>query len=141
MDTLWKQCVDILVDVLGTVLMTLLCIGVRYVIAWIKSRTHSETLNTALKELEDVVIEGIYFTEQTAVRELKATGNWNVTTQQEVLKECQAYIESTLSKKATNFLTNNLTADQLSDLITNKIESALGRIHAAEPGGKDGTTM
>lgn len=130
MDAVWKQCFEIIVDVLGSVLMTLLCIGVRYVIGWVKNRSHSEALNSALEELEKVVLEGIYFTEQTAVRELKATGNWNLTTQQEVLKECQAYIETTLSKKATEFLTNNLTADQLSDLITNKIESALGQLHA-----------
>lgn len=130
MNAVWKQCFEIIVDVLGSVLMTLLCIGVRYVIGWVKNRSHSEALNSALEELEKVVLEGIYFTEQTAVRELKATGNWNLTTQQEVLKECQAYIETTLSKKATEFLTNNLTADQLSDLITNKIESALGQLHS-----------
>ena len=71
-----------LLDVLGAILLGLLCGVVRYSIAWIKGRVNNDKLQAALDELGSAVLDGVYFTEQTIVKTLKEENGWTAEAKQ-----------------------------------------------------------
>lgn len=117
-----------LVDVASTVLITLLCWAVRQGINWLTTKIENERLKTALQELESVVIDGIYYMEQTVVKYNKEYEHWDTQTQKEVLDNCKQYVLNTLSEKCKQALTEENKA-RLESLIVSKIEAELGRLH------------
>lgn len=124
----WEKVLSMLIEGLGSLMFALLCIGMKYLITLLKNRIKNEKAKQLLDEIQQAVLDGIYFTEQTAVKELKENGKWNSTTQQEVLKQCADYVENVLSAEAIEFLSDN--QDTIQQLITQKIEAKLGKLHA-----------
>lgn len=128
MQTVSKQILDLLVELLSSVLVTLLCIGARHAISWLKAKANSTKINAALDELERAVIDGIYFAEQTLVREYKEHDGWTPEAQAEAKQACVDFVENLLTPAASSVIAQ--TEDELRRIIDEKIESKLGQIHA-----------
>lgn len=130
MDIILNEFLATLVSIAGTALATLACVGIGYLINWIKTKTESEKIKQMLDDLEATVTDGINFVEQTAVKEFKASGTWNSKTQEKVLQLCANYIEKNLAPQTLEFLT--VDKDDLRDYLIEQIEAKLGKIHTAK---------
>lgn len=114
---------DIIIDILATALAVAALALIRSGVAWISAKTKSEKIQLALQEFQTVLEDGIGYVEQTFVRLTKQDGTWNEATQREALESCIEYIQSNLSQKAYELLTED-KAD-IEDWITAKIEAYL----------------
>ena len=65
--------------------------------------------------------DGVGFIEQTFVRLAKEGGTWNTTTQREALEDCIKYIQSNLTQKTLDILTED--KEDIEDWIEAKIEA------------------
>lgn len=122
-----------LIELAGTILVSLSCISVRYLISWLKSKTENEILKNSLDELDEAIETGIWFVEQTSVKTYKETNNWNAHTQELVLKECIEYVNSRLSDRTLGYLNKN--QETINQQIEAAIESRLGQLHYLEKRG------
>ena len=114
---------DIIIDIIATSLAIAALALIRSGVAWLSAKTKSEKIQLALQEFQTVLEDGIGYVEQTFVRLTKEDGTWNEATQREALEACIDYIQSNLSQKAYELLTED-KAD-IEDWITAKIESYL----------------
>lgn len=128
MDTILKQVVDVVLNLAGTVLATLVCVGTSYLISWLKSKCKSDKADQAWSDIEVAVTEGIYFTEQTLVKQLKESDKWDADAQKNVLEQCVSYVLEHLTDTASKYLPENEA--ELRKVITEKIESKLGELHS-----------
>ena len=114
---------DIIIDIIATALAVAALALIRSGIAWIGAKTKSEKIQLALQEFQTVLEDGIGDVEQTFVRTAKAEGVWDAATQQEALETCIDYIQSNLTQKAYEILTED--KEDIEDWIIAKIESHL----------------
>lgn len=114
---------DIIIDIIATSLAIAALALIRSGVAWLSAKTKSEKIQLALQEFQTVLEDGIGYVEQTFVRLTKEDGTWNEATQREALEACLDYIQSNLSQKTYELLTEDKT--DIEDWITAKIESYL----------------
>lgn len=127
MEFILKEILDFLVDIAGTVFVSLACVGLSYAVSWVKIKIKSDKLKDALSELEIAIVDGIYYVEQTLVKRFKASDEWDEIAQEEALNECYSYVCSSLSDATKQLLSNE---DEIKSMIIRKIESKLGMLHA-----------
>lgn len=127
METLSNQLFEIAIKILSSVLVTLICIGTRYAISWLKTKANSEKMQTALFELEKAVAAGIFFVEQTIVSTSKKRGTWDDAAKAEAKSACVQYVRNVLSPSTCKAISG--TGDELAKLISDMIESKIGQIH------------
>lgn len=128
MEPILTQFWSVVIDIIGTVLAMLVCIGVSYLISWIKTKVRNEKTIAALSELEKAVIDGVHFTEQTLVRHYKESDSWDSDAMNEALEECGDFVMSNLTAPTISWLASD--EYELRNLVTQKIEAKLGEMHS-----------
>lgn len=128
----WTELSDFLVKVVSTIVLTLICWAIKNGIAWLQAKTKNVKVKAALDELERVVIDGIFYMEQTTVKAFKENGCWNEGTQAQVLAGCRSYVLNTLTEEAKLLLTED-NKTSIEELVRTKIEAQLGMIHEGKP--------
>lgn len=129
MDEVITTMSDFLVDIAATILISIICLVIKELTIWIKSKIKNEHCKNAISELERTVTDGIHFIEQTLVSHYKANGTWNEASKKQARDECLAYIEHTLTEQTKKYLTED-TKTTLESLILGKVEAELGKIHS-----------
>ena len=124
-----KQVLDIVINLLGSLLLGLCCGVLRWALAWISSKVKSDKVQKLIAELEKAVMDGVFFTEQTVVKVFKENGSWNDEAKEEARQACMNYITSNLSLQSLESLQELFDTDDLTDIVADKIESALGKLH------------
>lgn len=112
---------DALVQVAATALSAMLIVLLRYGISYLKAKTQSTKIRTALDELEKVIADGVAFTEQTLVSSFKENDSWTKEAQHECLLECVKYVTSNLTEETTSLLLAN--ESDIDSWVTAKIEA------------------
>ena len=115
------QIIAIITEILAMALATALICLIRSGIARFISKCTSEKTQLALQEFQTVLEDGVGFIEQTFVRLAKEGGTWNTTTQREALEDCIKYIQSNLTQKTLDILTED--KEDIEDWIEAKIEA------------------
>lgn len=118
-----KTVLDVLVEIIVTVLSAFLIALFKQGIVYIKSKTDSVLVRTVMDEVEKTIEDGINYTEQTMVSAFKLTDTWTKEAQYECLQHCVNYILSNLSNKTTEFITNN--GGDIRGYITAKVEAKI----------------
>lgn len=111
--------VEIVITVLSAVLIALFKQGIGY----LKSKTESVLIKTVMDEVEKTIDDGINYTEQTMVSAFKNTETWTKEAQYEALQHCVNYIISNLSNKTTEFISEN--GGDIRGYITAKVEAKI----------------
>lgn len=124
-----KIITNFLIDMVSTILISLICILIRKAISWLTNRIEDDYSKKAIEELESVVLEGIYYTEQTLVSKYKEKGTWNEEAKKEACEQCLEYILNSLTEQNKSYLMNTINSS-IENLIRNKIEATLGEIHS-----------
>ncbi len=115
------QITSIITEILAMALATALICLIRSGIAWFSAKCTSEKTQLALQEFQTVLEDGVGFIEQTFVRLAKEGGTWSTTTQREALEDCIKYIQSNLTQKTLDILTED--KEDIEDWIEAKIEA------------------
>lgn len=115
------QIIAIITEILAMALATALICLIRSGIARFSAKCTSEKTQLALQEFQTVLEDGVGFIEQTFVRLAKEGGTWNTTTQREALEDCIKYIQSNLTQKTLDILTED--KEDIEDWIEAKIEA------------------
>ena len=117
--TIMNVMVEIVITVLSAVLIALFKQGIGY----LKSKTESVLIKTVMDEVEKTIDDGINYTEQTMVSAFKNTETWTKEAQYEALQHCVNYIISNLSNKTTEFISEN--GGDIRGYITAKVEAKI----------------
>lgn len=126
--TIWNQVAQFLGEIAGTALITLCCWAIKELITFLKQKVKDGRIKSALDEVERVVIDGVYYMEQTMVSYYKKTGNWDAETQQKVCLQCRDYVLKTLTEE-TKLILQEDNQQAVEELVVSKIQSYLGKIH------------
>lgn len=118
-----KTIMDILVEIVITVLSAVLIALFKQGIGYLKSKTESVLIKTVMDEVEKTIDDGINYTEQTMVSAFKNTETWTKEAQYEALQHCVNYIISNLSNKTTEFISEN--GGDIRGYITAKVEAKI----------------
>lgn len=118
-----KTIMDVLVEIVITVLSAVLIALFKQGIGYLKSKTESVLIKTVMDEVEKTIDDGINYTEQTMVSAFKNTETWTKEAQYEALQHCVNYIISNLSNKTTEFISEN--GGDIKGYITAKVEAKI----------------
>lgn len=118
-----KTIMDVLVEIVITVLSAVLIALFKQGIGYLKSKTESVLIKTVMDEVEKTIDDGINYTEQTMVSAFKNTETWTKEAQYEALQHCVNYIISNLSNKTTEFISEN--GGDIRGYITAKVEAKI----------------
>ena len=118
-----KTIMDVLVEIIITVLSAVLIALFKQGIGYLKSKTESVLIKTVMDEVEKSIDDGINYTEQTMVNTFKTTETWTKEAQYEALQHCVNYILSNLSNKTTEFISEN--GGDIRGYITAKVEAKI----------------
>lgn len=118
-----KTIMDVLVEIIITVLSAVLIALFKQGIGYLKSKTESVLIKTVMDEVEKTIDDGINYTEQTMVNTFKTTETWTKEAQYEALQHCVNYILSNLSNKTTEFISEN--GGDIRGYITAKVEAKI----------------
>lgn len=118
-----KTIMDVLVEIIITVLSAVLIALFKQGIGYLKSKTESVLIKTVMDEVEKTIDDGINYTEQTMVSTFKNTETWTKEAQYEALQHCVNYILSNLSNKTTEFISEN--GGDIRGYITAKVEAKI----------------
>lgn len=127
METVLNQITSIIVQVISSILVLFFCNLLLNINKQIKAQIKSDKLNNAIKELENVVTESIYATEQTFVKQIKSGKRWDTNSQKQALEICVNAVLASLSESTTETLKEN--EEEIVNRITQMIESKLGELH------------
>ena len=98
----------------------------RIKIAHLTNSQYREYLDSCLSELNNAVVTAVGQVSQTYVDSLKKDGKFNLDEQEEAFDRAYHTSIQILSSDAYNFLKKQLTNDGLTEMITSKIEEAVG---------------
>lgn len=118
-----KTIMNVLVEIVITVLSAVLIALFKQGIGYLKSKTESVLIKTVMDEVEKTIDDGINYTEQTMVSAFKNTETWTKEAQYEALQHCVNYIISNLSNKTTEFISEN--GGDIRGYITAKVEAKI----------------
>lgn len=107
-----------IIGILGTIITTIL---LPYVVNCLKAKTNNETLKYVIDELNQTVVTGVDYIQQTFVEQLKKDGKFDSEKQKEALDKAVNVIWNDLSDRTVNFLKDN--SIEIEKIIVKYIES------------------
>lgn len=128
METALNEVLITILQVIVMILVGLACNGVRYATRWLVNKIQSEKATAALNEIEKTVLDGIYYTEQTFVKQIKEEEIWDKDSMSEALMKCSEYVISNLSAECVKQI--EASKEDLSRYVIEQIESKMGFLHA-----------
>jgi uncharacterized membrane protein YraQ (UPF0718 family) len=91
--------------------------------SWLKAKTNSQVLNTAIDDLTQTVTTSVNYVEQTFVKQLKADGKWDADTQKEALTKAVDEVLVNLTYETVTSLQTN--GNNIRDVVTRYVESTI----------------
>lgn len=107
-----------IIGILGTIITTIL---LPYVVNCLKAKTNNETLKYVIDELNQTVVTGVDYIQQTFVEQLKKDGKFDSEKQKEALDKAVNVIWNDLSDRTVNFLKDN--SIEIEKIIVKYVES------------------
>lgn len=107
-----------IIGILGTIITTIL---LPYVVNCLKAKTNNETLKYVIDELNQTVVTGVDYIQQTFVEQLKKDGKFDSEKQKEALDKAVNVIWNGLSDRTVNFLKDN--SIEIEKIIVKYVES------------------
>lgn len=107
-----------IIGILGTIITTIL---LPYVVNCLKAKTNNETLKYVIDELNQTVVTGVDYIQQTFVEQLKKDGKFDSEKQKEALDKAVNVIWNDLSDRTVNFLKDN--SIEIEKIIIKYVES------------------
>lgn len=107
-----------IIGILGTIITTIL---LPYVVNCLKAKTNNETLKYVIDELDQTVVTGVDYIQQTFVEQLKKDGKFDSEKQKEALDKAVNVIWNDLSDRTVNFLKDN--SIEIEKIIVKYVES------------------
>lgn len=110
--------ISLVVTVVGAAITTIL---IPATARWLKSRTQNQQFQSVIDDITVTVQSSVDMIEQTVVNQLKADGNWNSTSQSQVLESAVTEVINGLAKSTYELLKSE-SAD-IEGLVTRHIEA------------------
>ena len=107
-----------IIGILGTIITTIL---LPYVVNCLKAKTNNETLKYVIDELNQTVVTGVDYIQQTFVEQLKKDGKFDSEKQKEALDKAVNVIWNDLSDRTVNLLKDN--SIEIEKIIVKYVES------------------
>lgn len=117
--------ISLVVTVIGAAITTIL---IPAAASWLKSKTQNQQFQSVIDDITVTVQSSVDMIEQTVVNQLKEDGNWNSTSQSQVLESAVTEVINGLSKSTYELLKSE-NAD-IEGLVTRHIEAYIQSKHS-----------
>ena len=98
---------NIATEVILWIIGTVLSIVGGFVIKFINSKIKNETIRNLMLGATQIVADGVKYTYQTFVEEIKGTNLWDKEAQEKAMQKSIAYVKGTMTKQAQDYITAN----------------------------------
>lgn len=124
---LWTTLSNILFNLVGVIALGHVCWAIRNWIIWIQTKIQDMRYKSAVKEFQQVINNGVLFTEQTMVSAFKDNGCWDEDSRRQTLVCCTNYVLTTLNEETKDILIED-NKSSIEQLVRTNIEAEICRL-------------
>ena len=127
----WNEILLTIVKGVATALLTVIggyaIYGIKEFFAWVDSKIKDSSVKGIVDNIQTLIIESVDATEQTFVKTIKETGNWDEVKKGEAFQKAFDGIVASLNEKAKTTIVAEY--GNLDTWLTNKIEAYIKSLH------------